>query len=213
MFDNLVKFIVWTLPTNAAEAMVLLTAIVLGTALPLLPVQALWINMTTAILLGLTLAFEPKEANLMLRRPRVPNQPILTFPLVMRTGLVTLLILAGAFGAFLWEQQVRGKSVVEARTTVVAVIVMVEIFYLLNCRSLLHSPFQVGFFRNRLVFVGMGAMIGAQVLFTHVPLMNRLFHTAPLDALSWLYILGVGLVAFGVVEFEKWLRVRSGEKD
>jgi len=206
VFDNLTKFIIWTLPTNAGEAAILLTAIFLGTALPALPVHLLWINMVTAILLGLMLVFEPKERDLMQRPPRDPQQPILTFPLFMRTGLVTLIILAGAFGAFLWEQQVRGKNVIEARTTVINVIVVVECFYLLNCRSLLHSMFAVGVWSNRWIYAGIAAMLGAQLIFTHAPLMNRLFHTAPLDGASWLYVTGVGLAAYCVVEFEKWMR-------
>lgn len=149
----------------------------------------------------------------MRRPPRDPQQPILTFPLFMRTGLVSLLILAGAFGAFLWEQQMRGKSVMEARTTVINVIVMVEVFYLLNCRSLLHSMWSVGVWSNRWIFAGIAAMLGAQLLFTHAPVMNRLFHTAPLDAGSWLYITGVGLAAYCVVEFEKWVRRKVGHED
>jgi cation-transporting ATPase F len=206
VFDNLTKFIIWTLPTNAGEAVILLTAIIFGTALPLLPVQLLWINMATAVLLGLMLVFEPKEHDLMQRPPRDPQQPIITFPLFMRTGLVTLLMFAGAFGAFLWEQQFRGKSIIEARTTVVNVIVMVECFYLLNCRSLLHSMFFVGLWSNLAVFGGIAAMLGAQLLFTHTALMNRLFHTAPLDPASWLYVFAVGLAAYCVIEFEKWVR-------
>jgi cation-transporting ATPase F len=206
VFDNLTKFIIWTLPTNAGEAVILLTAIIFGTALPLLPVQLLWINMATAVLLGLMLVFEPKEHDLMQRPPRDPQQPIITFPLFMRTGLVTLLMFAGAFGAFLWEQQFRGKSIIEARTTVVNVIVMVECFYLLNCRSLLHSMFFVGLWSNLAVFGGIAAMLGAQLLFTHTALMNRLFHTSPLDAASWLYVFAVGLAAYCVIEFEKWVR-------
>jgi magnesium-transporting ATPase (P-type) len=211
VFDNLTKFIIWTLPTNVGEAIILLTAILLGTALPVLPVQLLWINMVTAILLGLMLVLEPKERGLMTRPPRDPHQPILTFPLIMRTGLVSLLILAGAFGAFLWEQQVRGKSLFEARTTVINVIVMVEVFYLLNCRSLLHSMFHVGIFSNLWIYGGIAAMLLAQVFFTHTAIMNRLFHTAPLDAASWLYLTGVGLAAYLIVEFEKWVRRRVSD--
>lgn len=210
VFDNLTKFIAWTLPTNLGEGLLLLTSILLGTTLPALPVQLLWINMTTSIFLGLMLVFEPKEPNLMRRPPRDPQQPILTFPLFMRTGLVSLLILAGAFGAFLWEQQMRGKSLVEARTTVVNVIVMVEIFYLLNCRSLLHSIFSINFWSNRWIFIGIAGMLGAQALLTHTPVMNRLFHTAPMDLPSWLYVTSVGLAVALIVEFEKWLRLRTG---
>ncbi|TLD71531.1 cation-transporting P-type ATPase [Phragmitibacter flavus] len=213
VFDNLTKFIIWTLPTNFGEATILLAAILLGTALPALPVQLLWINMVTAVLLGLMLVFEPKERDLMQRPPRDPKQPIITFPLFMRTGLVTLILLIGAFGAFLWEQEVRGKSVIEARTTVINVIVVVECFYLLNCRSLLHSMFFVGLWTNLAVYAGIAAMLGAQVLFTHSALMNRLFHSAPLDGTSWLYVFGVGVAAYCVVELEKWIRLKVTQKD
>jgi Ca2+-transporting ATPase len=144
----------------------------------------------------------------MQRPPRDPRQPIITSTLLLRTVLVTLLLFAGAFGAFLLEQQVRGKSLVETRTTVVNVIVMVECFYLLNCRSLLHSMFAVGVWSNLAVFGGIAAMLGAQLLFTHTSLMNRLFHSAPLDATSWAYVGAVGLVAYGVVELEKWVRLK-----
>src|SRR5690606_16042397 len=125
VFDNMTKFIVWTIPTNAAEALILLCAIFLGTALPAVPVQLLWVNLSTAILLGLFLVFEPKEHDLMQRPPRDPKMPILTFPLFMRTGLVSLIILAGAFGLFLWKQK-SGASLAESRTIVINVIVFVE---------------------------------------------------------------------------------------
>ncbi len=192
--------------------LVLLAGIVLGTALPALPSQFLWVNMTTSLFLGLMLAFEPKEQGLMKRRPRDPAQPILTLPLIMRTGLVTLLTMGAAFGAFLWEQNVRGKDLAEARTTVVAVIVVVESFYLLNCRSLLHSIFHVGVFSNRLVFAGIATMWAAQWLFSQTPIMNRLFHTAPMDLGSWVYAFAVGLAAYMAVEIEKWIRLRMGEE-
>ena len=103
VFDNLTKFIVWTLPTNIGESMIVLVAICLGVTLPVLPIQLLWINMATAVLLGMTLAFETREPGLMERPPRDPHRPLLTFPLFMRTGLVSLLTLAGAFGLFAWE--------------------------------------------------------------------------------------------------------------
>ncbi|MEW6157164.1 MAG: HAD-IC family P-type ATPase, partial [Verrucomicrobiota bacterium] len=212
VFDNLTKFIVWTLPTNAGEALLLFSTILLGIALPALPVQLLWINMSTAILLGLMLVFEPKERGLMQRPPRDPQTPLLTFPLLMRTGFVALLILAASLAAFEWEQHLRGKSLAEARTTVINVIVIVELFYLLNCRSLLHSMFTVGVFANRWLFVGIGAMIAAQLAFTYSPWMNRLFHSAPMDLTSWIYVVAIGLSVHLLVELEKWLRVRSGEE-
>jgi Ca2+-transporting ATPase len=207
VFDNLTKFIVWTIPTNAGEGLIILGSILAGAPLPALPVQMLWINMTTALLLGLMLVFEPKEPDLMRRPPRDPREPILTFPLFMRTGLVTLIMAAGAFSLFFWEQS-RGATLAEARTMVVGVIVILEIFYLLNCRSLTHSMRTVGFFSNPWVLVGSGVMLAAQLLFTYVPVMNRLFHSAPLNAEMWLHIFVVGLLAFAFVGLEKWIRAR-----
>ncbi|HEU5246630.1 MAG TPA: cation-transporting P-type ATPase [Candidatus Udaeobacter sp.] len=212
IFDNLKKFIVWTLPTNVGESFVLLAAILLGTALPMLPMQLLWINMTAVTLLGTMLVFEPKEADLMDRPPRDPNQPILTFPLFMRTGFVSLLMLVGAFALFLWELQHESASLAEARTAVVNAIVMVEAFYLLNCRSLSRSIFASGIFSNLWVILGIGLISAVQLLFTYVPIMNELFHSAPISGASWLRIVAVAAIAFAAVELEKWIRFGRDRK-
>ena len=206
VFDNLTKFIAWTLPTNLGEGLVLLVAILFGTVLPALPVQLLWVNMMTSVLLGLTLVFEPKVRDLMARPPRDSKRPLITLPLMMRTGLVSIILLVGAFWLFFWELQTEGASEAAARTAVINVIVMVEIAYLLSCRSLQHSVFVIGWFTNRWVIAGSLAMVAAQLLFTYLPLMNRLFHSAPIEAESWLRILGVAALAFVSVELEKWIR-------
>jgi len=205
VFDNLTKFIVWTLPTNAGIGLVLVAAIALGVTLPILPVQSLWINMTTALALGLMLAFEPGEAQLMRRPPRRPDTPLLTLDLGMRVVLVSGLLLAGAFGLFVWEQRL-GASEAAARTVAINVFVMVQIFYLLNCRSLEWSMLQIGPFSNPWVTRGIGAMAVLQLLLTYVPLMNQLFHTAPIGWAAWGRILAVGLIAYAVVGVEKWIR-------
>ncbi|HWQ05060.1 MAG TPA: cation-transporting P-type ATPase [Longilinea sp.] len=211
VFDNLVKFIAWTLPTNLGEGLVLLAAIVTGVTLPILPIQILWINMVTAAVLGMTLAVEPKEADLMTRKPRDPQAPILDSALIWRIVLVSLIILAGAFGLFEYEL-LRGASVEEARTVAVNVVIFVQILYLFNARSLTRSPFQLGFFSNPWAVGGSVLMVAIQMLFTYAPFMNRLFGSAPLSAVLWLDLLGVSLVAFVVIEVEKWLRRRTTEK-
>jgi len=203
VFDNLTKFIVWTLPTNAGEAIILLVAVFMGVPLPALPLQLLWINLTETFF-GLTLAFEPRESGLMNRLPRDPRQPILTFPLFMRSGLVSLLMAAGALGLFLWE--LPSSTLAEARTVVVNVIVLVEAFYLLNCRSLTQSMFAVGVFSNRWLLAGVTAMLGGQLLFTYAPVINRVFGSAPLSLESWLRILAVAVITYAIVGFEKWIR-------
>jgi magnesium-transporting ATPase (P-type) len=210
VLDNLTKFLVWTLPTNGGEALTILVAITLGTALPILPVQLLWINMATACLLGIPLAFEAKERDIMERPPRDPKEPVLTLPLLLRTGFVSLLMLAGAFGLFVWENG-RGVDAAGARTAVVNVIVCIEAFYLVSCRSLVRPARTLGFFSNRWVFAGIGAMALAQAAFTYVPWMNAVFHTAPIDAAAWTRILAIGGVVFLCVSLEKRLRSRAAK--
>ena len=207
VFDNLTKFIVWTLPTNMGEGLVLLTAIAFGAALPILPVQILWINMTTAVTLGLMLAFEPREPGIMMRPPRDPGQPILTGVLIERIVLVSALMLAGAYGAFLWELE-RTDSIVAARTAAVNVFVMAELFYLFNCRSLERTMFHVGLFSNPWIWRGVAAMTVLQLLLTYVPAMNRLFHTAPIDGPAWGLVLAAAVTVYVVVEVETWLRLQ-----
>ncbi len=207
VFDNLTKFIVWTLPTNLGEGLVILLAIVAGTTLPILPVQILWINMVTAVLLGLTLAFEPKEPGIMLRPPRDPKTPILTGYLIWRIILVGGMLCAAAFGLFEWELK-RGASEPEARTVAVNVFVFGELFYLLNCRSLTKSMFQLGLFSNPWLFVGVTLMALLQVLYTYLPAMNWMFHGAPIPIEAWGYILMAGIIVYLVIGFEKWIRQR-----
>ena len=208
VFDNLTKFIVWTLPTNIGEGLVILAAVFAGVTLPLLPVQILWINMTTAVLLGLMLAFEPKEPGVMGRPPRDPQTPILDRTLIVRICIVGLIMLVGAFGSFEWALG-QGLSDAAARTVAVNVFVMVEIFYLFNCRSLTKSMFELGLCSNRWIVAGVASMVALQLAFTYTPLMNYLFHSAPIGWDAWWRILLTGVVAYVVVGFEKWLRRRA----
>ncbi|QTN33202.1 cation-transporting P-type ATPase [Akkermansiaceae bacterium] len=202
IFDNLTKFIVWTLPTNFGEGLVILAAVVLGVTLPILPVQILWINMTTAVLLGLMLVFEPKEAGTMSRPPRDPRSAILTGMLQARILIVSLIMLAGCFGLFFWETG-RGSTLAEARTVAVNVFVMVELFYLYNCRSFTRSTFAIGLFTNPWLLGGSAVMMVFQLLFTYTPFMNKLFGSAPIGWDSWFPILGVAAVAHGAAGLHK----------
>ncbi|MBK8871935.1 MAG: cation-transporting P-type ATPase [Elusimicrobia bacterium] len=207
IFDNLTKFILWTLPTNLGEGLLVMLSIFLGLQLPIQPVQILWINMTTAVCLGLMLAFEPVEGDAMLRPPRDPDQPILTRELVKRLVVVSVLMSACGFGAFLLAKK-QGLSIEAARTIVVNVVVFVEVAYLFNCRSLDNSPFKIGFFKNTWVLAGVLIMTGLQVLLTYVPVMNNLFHTAPMPLRTWGWVLAASVLVYFVVEAEKGIRRR-----
>lgn len=209
-FDNLTKFIVWTLPTNIGEGLVILAAIFAGVTLPILPVQILWINMTTAVLLGLMLVFEPKEPEIMVRTPRNPKEPILTRALVSRIAIVGFLLLFGAFGLFEYELS-NGAGAAQARTVAVNVFVIGELFYLFNCRSLTESVFKVGFFSNPWLFGGAGLMLVLQLLFTYLPFMNTAFHSSPIGLDSWLRIAAAAYLITLAVGIEKFFVRKRGK--
>ncbi len=212
VFDNLVKFITWTLPTNLGEGLVILVAVVFGLTLPITPVQILWINMTTALLLGLMLAFERKELGIMARPPRHPGTPILTRELGFRIGLVSLMLLIGAFGLFEWALS-QGKSLETARTLAVNVFVFGQLFYLFNCRSLRYSMLELGVFSNHWLLLGVTAMALLQIFFTYSATMNMLFGSAPLGMIEWVFVLFSSLVIYSVVGAEKWLRRRFDNRN
>jgi len=202
VFDNLTKFIVWTLPTNAGEAMVILVAILLGSALPILPTQILWINMTTAVALGLTLAWEPKERGIMQRAPRDPRRSLLTRPVVFRTLLVSALLVLGSWWVFEYELT-SGASIEASRTAALNVFVVVEAFYLFSCRSLTDPVWRVGLLTNKWLLVGVSIQALGQAAITYLPALNKLFQTAPIGWDVWLRIVLVAAVAAVVVGLDK----------
>ena len=214
VFDNLVKFITWILPTNLGQGMVIMLAVLLGATLPVLPVQALWLNMTTAVLLGLMLAFEPKEPGIMKRMPREPDSPILNAEMIGRIFSVSTLLLIGAFGLFQWAL-IQGESEEVARTLAVTLFVVVQSVFLFNCRSLSVSLFQTPIFSNPWIWVGVAAMLAAQLAFIYTPIMNLLFQSAPLSLTHWGLMLAYGALVLVLVEIEKgiWRAKKARQRD
>jgi Ca2+-transporting ATPase len=207
ILDTLIKFITWTLPTSFGEGLVILVAIFTGILIPILPVQILWINMATVLTLGTMLIFEPKESDVMKRPPRRPNSPIITKDLIIQIVIVSLCVLISAYGLF--ELSMRdGSTVEEARTIAVNTIVMIEIFYLFNCRSLTKSILKIGFFSNKFIFLGVGIMILLQIGFTYIPVMNEIFQSKPIGIESWLKIIGVSVTTFLIIEITKFVSNR-----
>ncbi|MBB1254009.1 HAD-IC family P-type ATPase [Streptomyces sp. OF3] len=207
VFDNLTKFIVWTLPTSMGQGLVILAAVLAGATLPIMPTQILWINMTTAVALGLMLAFEPKEREIMTRPPRDPARPLLTVGLTARIALVSALMVIGAWWIFNWERSA-GVELAEARTAAVNLLVAVQVVYLFSCRSLTRPVWRLGFFSNPWVIGGVLVQLAGQLLITYTPVMNALFGTAPIDAGAWLRVAAFAALASAVIAADKHFRPR-----
>jgi magnesium-transporting ATPase (P-type) len=206
VYDNLTKVIGWTLPTNGGETMIIASAILFGLTLPVTPVQILWINMVTAVGLGLVLAFEPAEPGIMQRPPRAPDAPLLSAFLLWRIVLVSLLFAAGAFGIFAWAEA-RGLAHEEARTMVVNTIVVMEIFYLFSVRYVHGTSITwQGMIGTPAVLIGVGGIVVLQFAFTYLPVMQRLFQTRSIGLGDGLVIVGVGILLLFVLEVEKRAR-------
>jgi Ca2+-transporting ATPase len=207
IYDNLVKFIAWSLPTNGGVGLVLLAAVTFDTTLPVLPVQLLWINLGTA-LLGTALILEPHEPGLMARRPRDPQATILDRVLALRTIIVSVVVGSAAFGCFEWAQT-QGLSAEASRTVAINTIVVVEVGYLFACRSLRLPAWKIGFFTNRSVWFGAIASLAVQLVMTYLPVMNRLFHTAPIEWWWWPLMTAIGFAVFTLAELKKLFASRS----
>jgi magnesium-transporting ATPase (P-type) len=203
VYDNLRKALLFTLPTNGAEALVIIAAILFGTALPLTPVQVLWVNMVTAVTLSLSLAFEPAEANVMRRRPRDPSEPLVNGFMLWRIALVSVLLVIAPLSLFLW-QTAQGVSHEAARTVAVNALVMGEICYLFNSRFMFDSSLsRRGLLGSRAVLLTVGILLALQLAFTYFPPVQRLLGTAPIGAADWGIVTLAGLAVFLLVELEK----------
>ncbi|MCQ4327247.1 carbonate dehydratase [Stutzerimonas stutzeri] len=208
VYDNLKKSILFILPTNGGEALVLLVAIALGLTLPITPLQILWVNMITAVTLALALAFEPGEADLMRRPPRDPRAPLLSVQLLWRVVLVAVLMTAACMGVFIYAQQL-GWSLEASRTLAVNALVACEIAYLFSSRQI-NAAARFGLRDNPMVWGMVVLLVALQLAFTHWEPLQRLFATETLDLAAWGLCLLAGAALLVVVELEKWMRRRAG---
>ncbi|KRA23908.1 carbonate dehydratase [Microbacterium sp. Root61] len=210
IYDNLRKSVVFLLPTNGAQSLVILVAVVFGLALPLTPVQVLWVNMVTALTLSLALAYEPAERGIMSRPPRATGGSIVSARELGFVLLVSVLIGGATLGVF-YTVAATGVDVDYARTEAVAMLALGQLAYLFNCRFLSRSSLTSEVLRgNPVVWWSALALLGLQLIYTYVPFMNDLFGSRPLAIWSWVLPLVLSIVIFLAVEGLKAIR-RRGE--
>ena len=204
IFDNIQKTLFFLLPTNGAEALMLMIGILLGTAMVITPVQILWVNMVTAVTLALALSFEPMEKNTMKIPPRDPKQSILSRRFAGRFTFVSVLIGGLCFLIYLYLRDA-GYEINLARTITVNCLVFTQMFYLFNSRKTHEPALGKDFFDNPIVFAVSAILIILQLGFTYIPFMNTLFGTTAMYPSYWSYPLTLGLLVFILVEAKKYI--------
>ena len=207
VYDNIQKVISWTLPTNAGEALTIIVALLIGTALPITPVQILWINLITTVTLGIALAFEPAEAGNMQRAPRRRDAPLLSRMLVWNIVLVALLMFAAVFGVFAYAKS-SGHSLALAQTMSMNMLAVLEIFYLFYVRNIYSTSLNWQAVRGTpVVWLCVGIVTLSQLAITYLPFLQPLFGTESIPLSDGLLIIAVGVVFFALIEVEKQMRL------
>ncbi|MBK5922973.1 carbonate dehydratase [Rhodovulum sulfidophilum] len=207
VYDNIKKVISWTLPTNAGEALTIVVALFAGMMLPITAVQILWVNLITAVTLGLALAFEPSEPGTMRRPPRARTEPLLTGGLIWHIVLVSGLFVLAVFGIFAYATE-RGHDPALAQTMAMNTLVVLEIFHLFFIRNIHGTSLTwTGLRGTRIVWACVLTVTGAQVAVTYLPLLQPVFGTRPVPLEDGLLIVGIGAVFFALIETEKQMRL------
>ncbi|MCR8924418.1 HAD-IC family P-type ATPase [Dasania sp. GY-MA-18] len=205
VYDNILKSIIFILPTNLAEALVIISAIMLGSTMPITPAQILWVNTITAVTLALALAFERAEPHIMHKPPRPYGQGFFTASLLGRMVLVGAVAAFIVFSLFYYYRSL-GVTIEFARTIAINALVMIELYYLLNCRFLSQSIFNRHFFKGvQPAVYAIIAVLVLQLTFTYLPYSQQLFGLASISAYDWLIIILSALPILIIVELEKYL--------
>ncbi len=203
VYANLRKVIAFLLPVNGGESMGLILAVVLGLMLPITPLQILWVNMVSSVLLAMALAFEPPEPGVMRKPPRRADAPLLSRFILWRVVLVSMLFSAGIFGQFALAQAM-GADLDTARSMAVNTLVAMEVFYLFSIRFSLGGTISLrGLKGTPAVLIAVAAVLALQLALTYAPPLQALFQTAPLSLPQLALCAGAGVVLLLVLEFDR----------
>lgn len=207
VYDNIKKVISWTLPTNAGEAMTIIVALLAGLTLPITPIQILWVNLITAITLGVALAFEPTEENTMLRPPRARYEPLLNSWLIWHIILVSLLFVCGVFGIYQYAID-QGYSLELSRTMALNTLVVMEIFHLFFIRNIYGTSLTLKAIQGtKTIWCVVFIITVAQFFITYFPPLQAIFQTQGIHFWDGVLIIGIGMALFMIIEIEKQLRL------
>ena len=207
VYANIKKVVSWTLPTNAGEALTIIVAMLAGLPYPITPVQILWVNMITAVTLGMALAFEPTDKDTMKKPPRPRGQALIQPALVWQIMLVGSLFFLAVFSIYQYAIEA-GHEVEYARTQAMNMLVGLEIFYLFFIRTMHRRSISLSGIRGtRVVWSAVGFVVIAQLAICYIPVLQTVFGTRAPDTTDNLLIVLTGIVMLILLEMEKVIRL------
>lgn len=208
VYDNLRKALVFLLPTNGGQALVMVAAILLGITLPITPVQILWVNMVSAITLSLPLVFDRAAPDIMQRSPRQNDESLLSIALLFRIAFVSVLLMGLTLALYNWSSS-HQPDLNRARTVAINGLIVAEMFYLISCRALSQSTIHLtSWLENGYALLAIITLILMQVALTYIPIMKTLFGTAAIDLHDWVVISGGCLLFYLLIELEKQIMLQ-----
>lgn len=203
-YDNIRKVIYLLVSTGAAELVLVLLSVIVGTPLPLLPVQLLWLNLVTNGIQDVALAFEPGEGDTLRRKPRPPKERIFNRLMIERTLVGAAVIGVVGFCTFTWMLR-NGWSESSARNGLLLLMVLFENVHIGNCRSETKSAFIMSPLRSPILIAGTVTAFLIHVSAVYSPLGQRLLSTEPVSPITWGSLILLAMTVFVALEIHKWI--------
>jgi len=222
-WNNFQKAVIYTLPTNGGQALLVMGAILLAPLIPLFafrlplePIHILWINLADSVFLTIPLMMEPKEKDLLEGPPRDIKEKIANRLFIIRVSLVSILMAVTGFWLYYYfaAQAVSSDpnyllKLTQAQTAAFVGVQLIELGYLATARSIRDSAFTFSPFLNKWLLMGVGMMIVTIFLIVYTPFGNALFKTAPFPNQWWAVIILALFPGFVVTEIEKLVERRN----
>lgn len=208
IFDNILKFIKYTMTSNSGEIWAIFLAPFLGLPIPLLAIHILWINLVTDGLPGLALVSEPSESNIMNRPPRSPKENIFAGGMAIHILWVGLLMGAITLGIQAWAIHNNNHW----QTMAFTVLCLSQMGHVMAIRSERESIFTIGLFSNKPIIGALLLTVILQLMIIYTPFFNKIFRTQPLTLNELIITIAVSSIVFCAVELEKWIKRQGNQK-
>jgi len=213
IYDNIKKYLTYLLRCNIMEILVLFIAMMLSSeleaALALTTIQILWVNLTTDGLPAIALGVDPGDPDLMERKPRDPKESIFTRDVKIYLSAVPILMTVLLVGGYFYTLETYG--LIEARTQLFTALVLMELANAVNARSLKHTVFKVGMFKNKFLWIAILSSLGLQLMVLYTPALHSLFAVTYPEIFDWAIAIAFTLIVFFSIETGKYIASRRRE--